>query len=121
MVRSQIKARLLGYFNSRVGQVVTLTDLTHEFADLSADQLRIAVNNARNSPSDESGGIDMKASLRVVARGNAWCWRPVNATPPVETSAPTPTKRCFEEIGPTKDGSLLIQCEDGSIWKAVEL
>jgi len=119
MARSQIKARLLGHFSKRIGQVVTLDDLVHEFADLTADQIRVGVNNVRNSPANESGGLDMKASLKIMARGNAWCWRPVNATLPSENSSPT--KRCFEEIGPTKDGSLLIQCEDGSIWKAVEL
>lgn len=119
MARNQIKARLISYFDQRVGQVITLNDLAREFVDLSADQIRTGINNARNSPANESGGLDMRSSIMVVARGNAWCWRPVNATLPGET--PSPSKRCFEEIGPTKDGSILVQADDGTIWKAVEL
>lgn len=120
MARSQIKARLIGYFDKRIGQIVTLDDLTREFTDVTPSQLRVGVGNLRNSPSNESGGLDMKASLQVIARGNAWCWRPVNATLP-SANSPLPTKRCFEEVGPTKSGELLLQCEDGSIWKAIEL
>lgn len=120
MARSQIKARLISYFDKRIGQIVTLDDLAREFTDVTSSQLRVGVGNLRNSPSNESGGLDMRTSLQVVARGNAWCWRPVNATSPSANSS-LPSKRCFEEIGPTKDGSLLLQCEDGSIWKAIEL
>jgi hypothetical protein len=116
---AQIKARLLAYLDKRIGQVVTLDDLQREFTDLDANKIRYGINNLRNSPVEESGGFDMKTSLQTVARGNAWTWRPVqaaNATPPAGVP-----KRCFEEIGPTKSGELLIQADDGTIWKAVEL
>jgi hypothetical protein len=120
MARNQLKARLIGYFDQRIGQIVTLDDLAREFDHFNSAQIRVGVNNLRNSPANESGGLDMKSSLQVVARGNAWCWRPVNATLPGANSS-LPSKRCFEEIGPTKSGELLLQADDGSIWKAVEL
>lgn len=119
MTRPQTKVRLLSYFDKRLGEVVTLDQLVREFTDLNADQIRVGVNNLRNSKPEESGGFDMKESLKVMARGNAWCWRPVQ-TPHATLPAKT-TKRCFEEVGATKDGSLLIQADDGTIWKAVEL
>jgi hypothetical protein len=119
MGRPQTKARLLAFFDKRIGQVVTLDELQREFPDLTSDQLRVGVGNLRNSPSNESGGFDMKTSLQVVARGNAWTWRPVQAL--TATSPQESQKRCFEEVGQTRDGSMIIQADDGTLWKAVEL
>lgn len=119
MARQQIKARLLAYFSNRTGLVVNLDEIVREFGDMTPSQVRVGINNLRNSSPETSGGFDMKSSLRVVAHGNAWCWQPVqaaNATPPAKS------KRCFEEIGgPIKDGSILLQADDGTLWKAVEL
>lgn len=120
MVKPQTKVRLLGYFDKRVGQVITLDDLQREFPDMTADQIRVGINNLRNSPPNESGGFDMRESLKTMARGNAWTWRPSQVVK-TDLSPEKPSKRCFEEVGPKKDGTLVIQADDGTLWEASPL
>lgn len=111
-----IRASLLTYFEKHVGQIVSLKDLV-DATGLTPAQVQNNLRNLHNDPSDL--GLDMKQSLKVVTRGQQWLWRPVmatNATPPGEA-----TPRCFEEIGKTISGDVLVRCEDGTIWKVVAL
>lgn len=113
-----IKAALLNYFERHVGQIVSLNDIVQDIG-LGSSQAQANVNNLRNDPSDS--GLDMKQSLKVVTRGQQWLWRPVqacNATPP---QGEQPTNRCFEEMGKTSSGEVIVRCEDGTIWKVVPL
>lgn len=113
-----IRASLLTYFEKHVGQIVSLKDLV-DATGLTPAQVQGNLRNLHNDPSDL--GLDMKQSLKVVTRGQQWLWRPVmatNATPPEEKPS---TPRCFEEIGHTTSGDVLVRCEDGSIWKVVAL
>lgn len=111
-----IRQGIIAYFDRHVGQIVNIEDIVAELGL----ELRQAQGNIANIRNSDNGPLDWKASIQVVTHGRQYLYRPVPKTTPA-TSPVKPTKRCFEEIGSVKDGSLLIQADDGTIWKAVEL
>lgn len=113
-----IKATLLAYFEKHVGQIVSLKDLV-DATGLTAVQVQANVNNVRNDPSDS--GLGMKQSLKVVTRGQQWLWRPVQARNATPSVVENPSPRCFEEMGKTSAGEIVVRCEDGTMWKVVPL
>lgn len=71
--------------------------------------------------------------LNVLRRGHRWCYKPGQVDPQyrppvsrVATVATLPPRpqiagRMFEELAVTNRGEILVQCEDGSIYKLVEV
>lgn len=111
-----IKSDLLSYLQANTGKVVRLEELVKAL-NLTPRQVQSNLSNLRADTTNTA--YDMRLSVRVVAHGQQWLFEPVMretapATPPVG-------KLCFESVGSTKDGSLIIQCEDGTLWKAVAL
>ena len=116
--RKPLRGELLRYLGHRVGQQVFLKDI---MADLNETQQRV-----------QSGMVHIRTSaghkLEVVSPGHAWVYKGYTSLDAVGLAAVEPEakadngKRLFEEIGPAKDGSLIIQDADtGSLFKAVEL
>lgn len=116
MARIQIKSALLRFFTEHEGVIVHLDAIARHF-ELEAAQVRNGINNLRNSRADLAG-LNLRESIQIVGAGNSWVFRPVpaHATPPMEK-----TLRLFTEIGSIQDGSIVIQCENGTLFKAVEL
>lgn len=115
-----IKASLLAALEKHAGKIVYLADLARE-TKLTPNQVQSNLSNLRNDPTDT--GFDMKQSLKVVTRGQAWLWQPVaadNATPSGGVTV-APRDRHFEEMGATASGDIIVRCEDGTIWKVVPL
>lgn len=110
-----IRQGIIAYFDRHVGQIVNIDDIVNELGL----ELRQAQGNIANIRNSDNGPLDWKASIQVVTHGRQYLYRPVPKADPATSLVRT--KRCFEEIGPTKDGSVLIQADDGTIWKAVEL
>lgn len=59
--------------------------------------------------------------LKNVVRGHIWSWNMLyDPTKPV-TSESDPEKNLYEQIGVTKNGDLILQDEDGNLFRASEL
>lgn len=114
---NSIRAALLTYLDRHVGQIVSLGDIVAA-TGLTPSQVQSNLSNIRNARTDT--GFDMAASLSVVTAGQQWIWRPVPSIPKPANATP-PGKRMFEEVGTTRDGAIILQCEQGKIFKAVEL
>lgn len=113
-----IRSSVIDYLFSREGSLVTLKDLTTH-TGRSEKQIQQSISSIRNGAPETSGGLDMKRSVQVVTAGQQWIYRPIaarDATPPTKNQ-----NRSFREVGPTSDGELILQCEDGTLWKAVNL
>lgn len=89
-------------------QTVTLAQLT-KATGLNEHQVQHTVSNLRNSKRD-------LYIIEIVLRGRAWILRDQPEVKVVDLN-----KRVFEEIGPAKDGSVVIQDSDGKLYKAIEL
>lgn len=97
---------ILEVFLKNKNQAVTLNQLCHE-TGIEASKVQSNVNNLKNSKKDHF-------TIETITRGQIWILRD-------SPEKSTPGKRIFEEIGPIKDGSIVIQDGDGNLFKAVEL
>lgn len=107
--RKPIRAALMAYFAAHPGEVVYLPALAQALGE-SAERCQQGIANLVNP---NRGTPDLP--LQVVVRGQAWKHTPDGA-PEAE-----PSRRLFEAIGASKDGSLILECEDGKFYRAVEL
>lgn len=87
-------------------QTVTLAQIC-KATNLTEAQVQHTVSNLRNGKKD-------LYTISTVLRGRAW--RLVDA-PTQETQG----KRVFEEIGTTKDGRIVIQDSEGSLFIAIPM
>lgn len=111
-----IKSDLLSYLQANTGKVVHLDEMVKALK-LTPRQVQSNLGNLR---ADTIGtAYDLRLSIRVVVHGQQWLFEPV-MLPTAPATSPQ-GKLCFESVGSTKDGSLIIQCEDGTLWKAVSL
>lgn len=101
-----LKADIMAYFDKKPGQTVYLKDIATDLK-LTEVQVQSAI----------SGIIrEEMMPLEVVMRGRAWCYRPQ----PGRNGA-KPGNLVFEAIGKTREGDLVLQGEDSSLWKATQL
>lgn len=100
--RVGIQAQLLAWFQEHPNQGVSRDTLATELDD---DPERIAhavyALRAKGEPID------------VLVRAMRWRY--------VQADAPTPGRRLFEELAITKNGDVLVECEDGKVYRLVEL
>ena len=101
--------QVLDFLLSHRNQVVTVTQVVNA-TGLTERQVQYTVNNLRRTKGDYF-------TIEPVLQGRSWALRDVPETPPPSSSG----KRIFEEIGPAKDGSLVVQDGDGKLYKAIEL
>lgn len=111
--------QVLDYLIDNPGRVVCRQQIAEATA-LSAQQIRSAVQNLR---------VRSGENIEVVIHGESWIWRPreveeaATATPEpaAPVSAAPAQRRVFEQIGTTRSGDLVIQDEDGSLYRATVL
>jgi hypothetical protein len=99
-------------FEGRPGKVLYADALAEEL-DTFRDTIQNGVNNLKRRP--EWGEL-----IEVVIRGQAWKYN----GPAGEVKAGTgngEAKLCFEELGRTREGDLIIQSDDGRLFRATEL
>lgn len=114
----RIAAALLKYACARPGQPLFRDEIVAE-TGLTPDQVRIGMANMR-----ASNYLGAREALEIVVAGQTWVWHPNKArTEATEAPAPeaAPTKRLFAEIGTTREGDLILQADDGTLWRATEL
>lgn len=107
--RKIIRPLLQEYFMKRTGETVYLADICNELK-LGQEQVKSGVLNLRNC------NDHWKTALRVQATGRAWSYHPNSSS-----GAPTVSKRVFEEVGPTNTGDIVIQDDQGKLYRATEL
>lgn len=105
MERKSTSPVILDYFLKHEGQTITRPTLMTEL-DLTAKQVAAGVYNLWDR--DVAGS---KTNLEIVQQGNTWIWR----------SHSKPTGRLYEELATTKSGLVLVQDEDGEIYRLEKL
>lgn len=106
--RKPIRAAIMAVFTARPGQVVWLSEIQQATGETNPRRVQAAMAAMAAMVREADMG------LAVHTRGQAWTYRPTPA-------AQTPTRRMFEEIGPTKDGAVVIQDDAGRLYRATEL
>lgn len=103
---SDVQARLMKAFEQKVGQIVYVDDLAAEFGT-HRDTVQKGVLNLKQRE-------EWRERVEIVVRGQAWRY-----LGPDRKGAGS--KLCFEQIGVTREGDLILQCEDDRIFRAKEL
>lgn len=120
MKRPTVGPPILRYLTDREGQLVHLGDMATALG-FTPRQVQSGVRNLRNRV---VGGLDLNKSIAPVIPGTSWIYRPVKVSEVAHATPPGGAKsspRLFTELGVTSKGKLLIRCEDGVIYEAVEL
>lgn len=110
--RRPIRPKVLAYMADRPGQTLHLDTIASDLG-FTAPQVQACINNMRKESPAE---LDLAASITVVRRGSVWKFKPID--PPIDRPE---TSLLYTQLGITKDGSHILQCEDGTLWKATEL
>lgn len=111
----QIGAILLKYLVEHPGVELFRSEIV-EATGLTEQQVRVGMSNLRGA--DKLGA---REALETVISGQVWRWHPNKAQAELaEAKAPT-TKRVFGEVGTTREGDLILQADDSSLWRATEL
>lgn len=100
-----VRDRVLKYIEKASGTIVYVNDMSTEM-DLTQGQIAGAVRGLL-----DSGRLPQ---LEVVLPGRSWRW---NANAKANVSG----KRMFEEMTTTKAGVVLVQDENGNVYKLEEL
>lgn len=109
--RQPIRAKIMAVFIKRPGQVIWLSEIQEATGETNQRRVQAAVG----AMGREGVGIETHT------RGQAWIYRPQTAPDSRPPAAKARDGRMFEAIGPAKDGSMIIESEDGTLWRATEL
>ncbi len=136
------KGEVLGYLSKHAGDIVQVKDMATELG-IDIKQVRSAINNLRNGTSVNgnapANSLPLRNHIEVLVTGDV-----VRYTKEPYTAEPVPTSQprghsgnvvkartakngknteglVFELFGTAVDGSPLLRCEDGRIFKATEI
>lgn len=130
---SSVLQPVLQYLGRKPGQAIYVSELAAE-TNLKEDQIKSAISTAR------SRNPEIFRRVKVIVPGFAWEYSPksTSADDPPTTAAdrirePAPAAkavvrkqsrpkgRLFEFLAEAKDGALVIQEEDGTLWRATQI
>lgn len=103
-----IRADVLTYFHQRPGQRIFLSEIVKDLNLLEVQIQQAITTEMRRDPD---------CGIEVHVRGHEWSWKPAEK----KEAADEDGKRIFVEVGKTKAGTLIIESEDGVLYKAIEL
>jgi len=110
---TDVQLRLMRKFEASEGKVLYADDLADEL-DVFRDTIQAGVNNLRRKPEWDS-------AIEIVVRGNAWRYKgPAGEVNGNGQHAAAAGMR-FTSLASTREGDLILQCEDGRIFRAKEL
>lgn len=95
-----IKAKLLEHFTKHPGQTLFLHDMSDEIGVMDG-QVQASMSYLIRQ--------NFLPGLEVVTRGHSWTYKPNGAKG---------SRRLFEELATAKNGDLVLQDSDGSLWRA---
>jgi hypothetical protein len=96
---ASIQPAVQKYFEQHTGTTVYVDDMSAAL-DLERKQIQVAV----------TGLIRKGTPIEVVHSGNTWRYGPKQSS-----------KSVYEEIGTARDGRVVLQREDGTLWVATQL
>lgn len=102
-MRRGISAEVLNHFLENADRSIGFSEFEKEF-NLTAKQVIDAVRYNVE---------DKKINIVTEVRGRRWRYD--------STRKSATGKRLYEELAVTKKGDILVECEDGSIYKLVEI
>lgn len=106
--RAAIKNRLMEYMGKHMGETVYVSDVSKDLG-VTEEQVRGAFGSIRFAHGDSF-------PIETVIPARAWVHRPQGKDPA------KPTDTLFKLIGgPTKDGSFILEREDGTLYMAKEI
>lgn len=123
-----ISSRMMNYFVTHPGQVVTVQELARSLR-VSEKQVRDSITATRWSHRGNADHPSQK--ITIVLRANSWRYDPDPAadsdgqspdpSSPVKREVTAPQRKIFEEVGPTSDGGYVIEDEDGALYRVKKL
>lgn len=115
---SGVGTKVLKYFADRPGDIVFIEDMRAAL-NLRDVQITSAIHHL-----SKRGRRNVRAIIETVNAGQSWRYLGMDDTqnvPEKQTQTRTEPLRVFEEIGTTRDGSLIIQATDGKLYRATEM
>lgn len=124
MATKGIRGALMEYFAKHPNEPVFLRDLV---AATGLITVQVQGNISNIMRDHKLGYLDF--NIERISAGQVWMYKPSAKSEAVETEKgenpsldySTQHKRVFEELGTTKRGSIVIQDDEGNLYKAVEL
>lgn len=110
MAGKPIRSALMAYFEKHPGVNVYLEDILADLGETDRKRIQQGILNINTSG-------HMK--IENLSRGQIYRYSPF-AVGGKQTRAAR-GRRVFEELAEARDGSLIIECEDGTIFKATQL
>lgn len=118
MAGVQIKPKLISYFRQHPGIDVYADDIMNALGE-TKERVMGGMTNIMN-PNQRNSEAVREFAQHTEKRGTGvWRYRPPNILQGSERERPS--KRLFTEVGSTKDGSLVLECEDGKLFMAEEM
>lgn len=102
-----VQPRVLHYLEQHVGENVYHQDVSKQL-DLTESQVKEAIYHLRKKD-------NLSGSIEVVVAGSIWRYDPS------KRESKKSGKRIFEELGVTHQGEIILQDEEGNLFRASEL
>lgn len=100
--------KVADYFLGNVGRSITLSELEKETG--------LPTDTVRNSISYLTRQKGYRIKTEVAGRR----WRLTNETPGAPNDK-SDDRKLYQELAKTRNGTVIVECEDGSIYKLVEI
>ena len=104
----KISRRLIAYFLDNPNIEINARDLKSEF-NISDQQLSSSISYIRNQ--DWNGA---RVKLQTIVPGTLWMWHQNGADK-------SESRPLYEHLATTRTGDILVQDEDGAVYKLTEL
>lgn len=108
-----IHETMLDYFTQHPNETLTITKIMKDTNE-TRNRIQGWITSVRNR------GVLTDGKMEILIKGRAYRYIP-NDLLDKSKSDDDKMKRIFVEVGITKTGDVIIECEDGTLYKAVEL
>lgn len=102
------------HLSKNAGSHCHVSEMANEY-HYSEKQIRQAISNKKNEDKEWA------SHLRTVINGSMWMWIKNPLPPTTPSPEKVVAKNIYEQIGATKNGDLILQDEDGNLFRATEL
>lgn len=106
-----ITGDVTSYFASRDGETCTIKQMSNDLG-YTEQQIRACISNKTHHSKEWA------SHLTVYVRGQVYKWRSEPVLVPKTTDEKS---NLYEQIGVTKNGDLILQDEEGNLFRASEL
>lgn len=111
-----VRPNVIRVFTSNIGLPVHLADFVEATGGAGAGSIRGAVRDLLQ---------EGKLNIEVIEAGHTWVYRGLHEDTVKEAEAapvrPVGSKQLYTELGTAKDGTKVLEDEEGKLWRATEL